>query len=149
MQDFKQVELKENLKDMIKNIFDTDIALSGGWGYSKKDATILYDIVDISKNQFQHNLAHMRVYLEMNILQPKENRYSSISVLEKHREDVENFEIVTYEIKAMLESDYNNFIKEYKENYGKDDFDMSAHFQRRKDATLTREIEYWFDLAKI
>ena len=46
----------------------------------------------------------------------------------------------------MKERDYKIFIAEYKEKNGEADFDMSQHFQRRKEATLTREVIYWFEV---
>ncbi|HFD14222.1 MAG TPA: hypothetical protein ENJ34_02860, partial [Epsilonproteobacteria bacterium] len=57
------------------------------------------------------------------------------------------YDKVTYEITAMKESIYTEFIKEYKEEYGKTTFDLNAHFKRRKEATLHREVTHWFSLS--
>ena len=55
----------------------------------------------------------------------------------------------TYEITGIKEDLYNIFIKEYKEGYGKEDFDMSDHFKKRKDATLIREVVYYFEVSAL
>ncbi len=57
---------------------------------------------------------------------------------------VGELEKVSYEVSAMKESDYASFIQEYKDNFEKSDFDMEGHFKRRKEATLKREIVYFF-----
>jgi len=49
----------------------------------------------------------------------------------------------------MKETIYANFINEYKENYGKKDFDLTAHFKAREAATLTREVTQWFETTKL
>jgi hypothetical protein len=49
----------------------------------------------------------------------------------------------------MQESTYNQFINEYKENYGKEDFDLEVHFNKRKATTLIREVIHWFEVHKV
>jgi len=143
---FKEVVLKEDLKMTIKRIFDLDLDIDGGCGYTKESATVL------KKNDPQlikiiFNLAHMRAYIEMNLMQEKSTRYGSINLIEKERKEEGDFLKITYEVSAMLESDYANFIDEYKQNYEKEGFDLEDHFNRRKKATLTRNIEYWYQLV--
>ncbi|SFZ98180.1 hypothetical protein MNB_SV-5-737 [hydrothermal vent metagenome] len=89
----------------------------------------------------------------MNMTQDKEDRYGSINVNETSREQVKEdvyiYEKVTYVITAMKEDIYAEFIDEYKEKYGKDDFDLDEHFRKRKEATLTRTITYWFEVSSV
>jgi len=149
---FKHISSNEPLKEVIKAAFDTDLPVSGGWGYDCSSATVLENDSDAMQlSQLQHMLASMRAYLEMNMTLPEEERYGSINLNEKKRETIEKegrvFHKVDYEISAMKESEYAKFIDEYKEGYGKDSFDMEAHFQRRKEATLIRQEPYWFEVT--
>jgi len=146
MDQFPILSHEDNLSDMIERVYETRLDVAGGWGYAREEATRLNPL-PVSRAQLQHNLAHMRVYLEMNITQTEATRYSGIDLVETARETLGKFECVTYRVTGILEKQYNDFIQEYKEGYGKEDFDISGHFARRKAATLTREIEYWFDLS--
>jgi hypothetical protein len=89
----------------------------------------------------------------MNITQETENRYGGINANEKAREENKSdtgiFHKVTYEITGIKEDLYNAFIKEYKEGYGKEAFDLNAHFQHRKEATLTRKVIHYFEVSHI
>jgi hypothetical protein len=48
----------------------------------------------------------------------------------------------------MKEDLYKTFIKEYKEGY-ENGLDLSEHFKRREEATLTREVVYYFEVGNI
>jgi hypothetical protein len=89
----------------------------------------------------------------MNITQEQVNRYGAINANEKSREESKSedgiFNKVTYTITAMQEDLYNAFIKEYKEGYGKEDFDLNDHFKRREEATLTREVVHYFEVSTV
>ena len=153
MSQFPQLSADEPIKDIIKAAFDADLPLDGGWGYTQSMATkIISNPNNIPLPQLEHMIASMRAYLEMNMTQPKEDRYGSINLNEKNRETVEKerklYHHITYEISAMKEDTYAAFIDEYKEGYGKDTFDMEEHFKKRKKATLVRIEPYWFEIGK-
>ena len=145
---FKQIKSDGNIKKLIKSAFDTDLAVSGDWGYTKELATLIEDINDIQHQQLEHMLASMRTYLEMNMTQKEEDRYGSINInevaREQYNENSSTYDKVTYEITAIKEDTYATFINEYKEGYGNASFDLNSHFQRRKEATLTRTETFWF-----
>jgi len=154
MPQFTQIPSEENIRDVIKYAFDTELPVSGGWGYSKNEATIFESNEEnLPLRQLEHMLASMRAYLEMNMTLEKDERYGSINLNELSRETVKEdgniYDKVRYEISAMKETVYADFIEEYKEGYGKEDFDLERHFSRRKEATLTRVVTHWFDISKI
>jgi len=154
MQTFQEIPNDTAIHEVIRAAFDTDIDVTGGWGYTKEGATCLNaNPQNLPITQLEHMLSSMRAYLEMNMTLPEEKRYGSINVNERAREEVcENsrvFHHITYEVTGMKESDYAAFIDEYKEGYGKEGFDMESHFIRRKEATLTRTVSYWFDVTQI
>jgi len=149
MVSFQSLDHTDDLKKILHTAFDSDLPVSGSWGYTQEDATVIKPS-DIPLNQIQHVFASMRAYVEMNMTLPEEERYGSINVNEQKREalvvDGKSYQKVSYEITAMKESLYKQFIKEYKEGYGKASFDLNAHFNQRKEATLTREVTHWFEI---
>ncbi len=154
MTTFKQLQENLNIHELIKSTFDVDLALAGNWGYTKENATIIEALSEnMTLLQLEHMITSIRAHLEMNITQEQENRYGAINANERAREEERSeegvFNKVTYEITAIKEDLYNAFIKEYKEGYGKEDFDIKNHFIRRKEATLTREVIHYFEVGCI
>ena len=151
---FKKLQDEKNIKDLIKSIFDADLDLSGGWGYAQENATVINALPKgMPLNQLQHMVTSIRAHLEMNITQEQENRYGGINANERAREESKNdkgiFNKVSYEITAMKEDLYTVFIKEYKENYGKENFDLDEHFKRRTNVTLTQEVIHYFEVSQL
>ena len=154
MTTFKKLQENTDIHELIKSTFDADLALSGGWGYTKETATIIEALPEgMSLPQLEHMVTTIRAHLEMNITQEKENRYGAINANEREREESSSdesvFNKVTYEVTGIKEALFNAFIKEYKEGYGKEDFDLNAHFKRRQEATLTREVVHYFEVGAI
>ena len=152
MSTFAQLQCDDDLKQIIKAAFDTDLDIKGSWGYTQETATtILSSPAPLA--QFEHMFASMRAYVEMNMTREKEDRYGSINLNEIAREqvilDAQIYDKVTYKITAMKEDIYATFIAEYKEGYGKEEFDISKHFKQREEATLTREVTHWYEVSQV
>jgi len=150
---FEALKDNNDIQELIKSTFDMDLAIFGGWGYTQDDATIIEALSEgMPLKQLQHMLTSIRAHLEMNITQTPENRYGGINANERSREEHKIqkniYDEVHYEITAMKEDLYTAFIKEYKAGYGNETFDLSEHFQRRKEATLTREIVHYFEVSR-
>jgi len=143
MSTFPPISSDDPIQEVIKQVFDMDLDIDGGWGYTQNNPIISHTRT-IPFTQLQHTLASMRTHLEMSMTQPAEQRYGGINLTELTRETKNNIDKVIYRVTAMLESDYANFIAAYKEGYGTEAFDMEAHFKARKDATLERTIIVWF-----
>lgn len=142
---FQEIEVEGNLQELVKVAFNADLKLDGAWGYTQVLATIIKSQNEGSLEQIEFTLATMRAYLEMNMTLSDEERYSAINLQELSREKIDtNYDKVKYEISAIKETEYKQFIAEYKENSGNPSFDMSSHFARRKEATLKREVVHWF-----
>ena len=148
---FKKIEIdsKESMRELVKMAFQTDLVISGAWGYSKELSTVLEDITPNTKVQIQFTLATMRAYLEMNMTLGENERYAAINLNEIQRKLEGSYEKVSYEISAIKELEYNAFITEYKENLEKKTFDINEHFSKRKEATLKREVIYWFKIKEL
>lgn len=142
---FKEIAVENNLQELVKVAFNSDLKLDGAWGYTQALATVIREGNSGSLAQIEFTLATMRAYLEMNMTLEEAERYGAINLQELSRERVDDgYDKVDYEISAIKELEYKAFIKEYKENLEKPDFDMSEHFARRKSATLKRKVLHWF-----
>jgi predicted small secreted protein len=151
MPQFETLKSENNLKEILKSAFDANLDITGSWGYSKELSTIIHS-TDNPLPQFEHMFASMRAYIEMSMTREETSRYGSINLNEIARErlTLDNlvYDKVSYKISAIKESIYNTFIKEYKESYGQKDFDIAAHFKRREEATLSREVTHWFEITQ-
>jgi len=152
MPQFQILASNNDLKEILKSAFDAELDIAGDWGYTQETATILHD-TSIPLSQIEHMFASMRAYVEMNMTLEESQRYGSINLNERFREEYQSenkhYHKVTYEITAMIEKVYASFINAYKEGYGKADFDMTKHFKDRKEATLTREVIHYFDVSAV
>ena len=150
---FKEIPATDPISDVIRSVFDLSIPVEGGWGYTIDTALKLLSPLPAPLTQTEYTLASMRTHIEMHMTLPDDQRYGGINLNELSREEkvIENryYDIVSYEVTAMRESDYARFIEAYKEGYGKDDFDISAHFEARKAATLSRKITLYFDTTDL
>ena len=152
MATFEKLQKPHSIHELIKSTFDADLALSGDWGYTKEKATIIESIPEgMTLSQLEHMVTSIRAHLEMNITQEQENRYAGINANERARKESRReeavFNKVTYELTAIKEDLFNAFIKEYKEGYGKEAFDLNEHFKRRQEATLAREVVHYFEVS--
>ena len=149
MASFQKLKTDGKLKDIIKSAFDTTLSVDGGWGYDKESSTLI-ELSDQPIEQLEHLIASMRTYIEMNMTLGKEDRYGGINLneieREEHHDGTKHYHVVKYSISAMKELIYNEFVNEYKENYGKESFDLSEYFERRRGATLKRTETYWFEI---
>jgi len=152
MSSFTKLKCDNDLKQIIKAAFDTELDIGGSWGYTKETSTTILSS-NVPLAQFEHMFASMRAYVEMNMTLEKEKRYGSINLNEISRDsiEIENifYDKVIYEIRAINENIYAAFINEYKEGYGKDGFNIEEHFKKRKEVTLKREVTHWFEISSI
>jgi len=148
MPQFEPINSSDPISDIIKSAFDMKVDLSGAWGYTQESATIIHSTNNLPIEQFEHTLATMRAYIEMNMTLNEAERYGSINPNETHREEIvlnnKTYHKVSYEVTGMKEDIYADFINQYKKGYGTPEFDMSKHFEERKAATLHRNVTHWF-----
>ncbi|PID47841.1 MAG: hypothetical protein CR967_02970 [Proteobacteria bacterium] len=140
---FVKIQDNKNIKQSIKDTFNVDLDVSGGWGYDKSSALIVHSL-NVKDEQFYQLFASIRATIELNILKEKEDKYAGINPSIKSILKEENHTKVIFHITAIKQNTYNELIKEYKQGYGKKDFDIQAHFEKRKKATLKLEMTCWF-----
>jgi len=149
---FNELQAEDNLSAFINAVFNIEFPLSGDWGYTQEQATVIEELPEgMSLNQLEHTLAMMRAQIEMSLTQEESNRYSGINVNEKKRESITKgtdiFDKVTYEVAGMREEEYKTFVQEYKDGYESNELDLKDHFKRRKEATLKRDVIHWFKIS--
>ena len=154
MTTFKQLQENTNIHELIHATFDVNLPISGKWGYTKTSPTVIEALPEgMTIIQLEHMLTSIRAHLEMNITQEKTYRYAGINTNEIAREQNKDtkdiIDKVIYKITAIQETLYNTFIKEYKDGYGEEAFDLSAHFKKREESTLIRNITHYFQINKL
>lgn len=144
---FEQITPVDDMAKVIEEAFGVKLDISGGWGYDNKSAVKIHSL-EMPIDQFFHTFAAIRANIEMNLTLQEDERYGGINVhfIDGQQSEIENkmYDHITFKVSAMNEKIYADFIKEYKDNYGKKEFDLADHFKRRKEATLIREVECWF-----
>jgi hypothetical protein len=146
--EFKQLPAVDDIAGVIEDVFGVKLDISGGWGYDNNSAVIVNSL-DIPIDQFLYMFSQMRANIEMNMTLDESNRYGGINTnfVDGQQIEIEDkvYDMITFEITAMKESIYADFIQEYKDNYGKNkDFDMSDHFKRREANTIKLQSDFWF-----
>ncbi len=145
----KKIEPVENMAELILEVFNVKLDISGGWGYDNKKPVVVNSL-DIPIDQFLNLFASLRANIEMNLTLEKDDRYGGINVyfLDGEQFSIENktYDHIKFEITAMKEKDYAKVIQEYKDNYGKNEsFDMDEHFKKRKELTIKQVSDFWFE----
>ncbi len=148
MSDFKKIDRVGSTKNIIKDVFGVELDISGGWGYNAS-TSISINSLSMPLEQFLNLFTTIRANIEMNLSLEKDKRYAGIKVTIKNRSKIEvddiTYDVIETQIKAMKEDIYSKFIKEYKEKYGEEGFDLNEYFNRREENTTTRVVEFWFN----
>ena len=146
---FENLPAVDDISGLIKDIFAVELDISGGWGYNNTSALEVKNL-DIPVEQFFQMFASMRANIEMNLTLEEDTRYGGINLsqLEHKTIELENkeYQVLTFKITAIREKEYNNFIQEYKDNFGKKEFDLDKHFKQRESSTIKIESDFWFIL---
>lgn len=144
---FEKLPPVDDIAGVLEDIFSVKLDVTGSWGYDNNSA-LEVNSLDIPIDQFLHTFASMRANIEMNLTLDEQNRYAGINVtqVESKEFEIENkkYDLVTFKISAIKEKEYNDFIQEYKDNYGKEDFDLKKHFDNRAKATIEIQSDFWF-----
>lgn len=146
---FGTIDPVDNIQKVIQEVFGVNLDIQGDWGYEPNRAVIVRSL-NMPIDQFLHMFATIRANIEMNMTIEDENeRYGGIKVnfIDGKQIEIENktYDMITFEITAMKEKTYADFIQEYKDNYGKNkDFDLNDHFERRIENTISVQADFWF-----
>lgn len=147
---FGTIDRVENMQEVIQEVFGINLDIEGDWGYNPNRSVIVRSL-DMPIDQFLHMFVTIRANIEMNMtIEDEKERYGGIKVnfIDGKQIELENktYDMITFEINAMKESVYADFIQEYKDNYGKNkNFDLDDHFKRRAKNTISIQADFWFE----
>lgn len=155
-----RIEPKYNARDDLIEFFDVDLPIEGGWGYEMADAVIINKKhPSVNPNMPFYGVGHERtfaihrLYIELIIMRPKDDRYAGIEWHKGMQRVVESdgrsFDHIQGKATALRASDWD-MLKERWEapnGYGSDGFDEQSHHQLHNKLTQTFECEYWFDIT--
>ncbi|MEA2016879.1 MAG: hypothetical protein U9N59_00405 [Campylobacterota bacterium] len=150
---FSKIKSTDSIKSIIKSISDIDLDVEGLWGYDIDSSTIINSYGKFLAKDFESLLCSLRSHIQMSMTLSEEERYTSISANEILRDRItkngKTYDKVTYMINATKELEFKNFIKEYKENHGDENFDLTEHFKQRENCKINIEEVYWFDITNL
>lgn len=128
--------------------------VSGGWGYSKKDACIIELDNESDGVAFEYKFMEYRAYEELIVFRPRYSRYSGIhtevqmqTLLE---EDGKFYDKVECTVSALRDADYELLKADWNKHHGyKDDPEgLEKHNEMRQKMLLSYKTEFWFDITR-
>ena len=162
-----QITTQESPRKVISALFkslDTELPISGGWGYSKQDAVVI-DKNDpvVPKDQHFDGLGierifvEKRIYTELIISRPPNLQYAGIEwklIKQALRSDNDRkFDFMTYNVTAFARPDWEELKKEWEgilENAESSE-DLKSKFEehskKRESKMQSYTAEYWFDIT--
>ena len=139
---------------------DDELPITGGWGYTQADAVIIdkNDPVVIEGLPFdgvgiEYIFVEKRIYEELIIFKLLGEPYAGIRwhLIEQNLESPngKHYDILSYEVTAFSESDFNELKDEFESNnFFKDSPNgLQAHNEKRARKMISFTTEYWFDIT--
>lgn len=147
-------------RTLIFKIFEEELPIRGGWGYSKEDAVVI-DKHDPSVNPrlpfhgvgIERQFVLNRLQLELITALPQEESYADIKweLIRQsvHQDGGRTFDCLRCEAFALRYLDWLALKDEWEgpNGYGSKGFDEETHFKKRRDLTFRFECEYWFEIT--
>ncbi len=109
-QNFKMLQEVEDIKTIIKDTFELELDVQGGWGYDNNTALKVNSLNSMNLEQFVHTFATIRAILEMNLTCNKDEKYAGINATfeESKKFEINNktYDVLSFKITAMNEKLY-------------------------------------------
>jgi hypothetical protein len=137
-----------------------ELPISGGWGYTKKDACIIDKtdpVVDptipFNGVGLEYIFVEKRIYEEMIIFRPVGEKFSGIDWKLLKQQLIHDggraFDNLVFEINAFKDNDWNELKAKFEgpKGYGSSNFDSDAHEKKRQEKIIRFTREFWFDVT--
>jgi hypothetical protein len=137
-----------------------ELPIRGGWGYSMEDAVIIdkndpivFKVLPFNGITIEHIFVEKRIYCELIVYQPKDDRYSGINwkpILQELREiNDKHYDVLTFDVTALHDKDFAMMkaVWEGPNGYGSQGFDQKEHFKKHAALEIHYVAEYWFDIT--
>ena len=144
----------------LKNSFDLDLPISGGWGYSIEDCVII-DKTDPKVDQslpfdgtkVEQTFIEKRIYAELIVFRQRGDALSGInwkqtSQLMKEIDD-RKFDVINLRVSAFTDRDWEFLKADWESNnsYADNEEGKERHLRERQLRTCFYDTQYWFDIT--
>lgn len=136
------------------------LPVRGGWGYTQESAVIIDRNDPIVDQQepfngvaIEHVFVEKRIYEELIVQRPEEDRFSGISwELQKQilvTEDNRKFDVLEFEVTAFRDADWERLKADWEgpSGFQSPEFDEAAHFSLRETLQIRYVATFWFDIT--
>ena len=146
----------------LKNAFNLELPISGGWGYSKndpviidKDDPIVTPSIPFDYVGFEYAFVEKRIYAELIVFRESADRFSGIDwkllkstlmVISKRK-----YEVLDFMVSGFLDKDFESFKEDWEINNGYEDDEKgrAKHLKSRDKKMYYYESQYWFDITSL
>jgi hypothetical protein len=149
-----------NPRQFIKESFELDLPIQGGWGYSKDDCVVI-DMNDSTENEavpfngirIEKVFVEKRIYTELIVLAQDEDILIGIEwdlqAQKLWKDDGKSFEILTYMVSGFHKNDWIQLKAEYEaiKGVGLTSLAKEAYRCKRNDLMVRCIQEFWFDIT--
>lgn len=158
-----KIRLQETPREIIVDFCVSksgELPINGGWGYTKDDAVVIdkEDPVVLKGIPFdgvgiEYIFVEERIYEELIRYESEDGKYS---VIEWHIigqslifDDERKYDVLSYEVTAIPESDWDTLKTEWESNteLQGSDSEMRAHIKKNNIKKITYSTECWFDIT--
>lgn len=154
----KNIGEKYSLKQVIFEDFKKDLSITGGWGYSFKDAIIVENNnYEADRNTtsdaigIEYYIVEKRLYEELIIFRQPPNQYSDINwklqIQKLYSEQDKKYDYLQFEVNCFKESDWEKLKAEYESGRTNPTFNKMEHEKHREELMCHFVTEYYFDIT--
>lgn len=158
MSNNKLIDFDKTTREVIFDVYQKDLPISGGWGFTKEDAVIInrYDstvnqILPFDGIGLELWFARHRAYIQLITQRDTNDRYSGIELNNKRQELITDntgtYDKVIYDVSAFKDADFDELKEEWESNNYDGSFDIEAHNKKRQSLLVHFEMEYWFEIS--
>jgi hypothetical protein len=137
-----------------------ELPIRGGWGYTIEDAVVIdkndpvvFKAIPFDGVGLEYAFVEKRIYEELIIFRPKEDRFSGIKWKCLKQEltwhNGRAYDVLTFEVTAFPDKDWSELKAEWESpsGYGSEGFEVDAHMRRKDSRMILYVTEYWFDIT--
>jgi len=155
------ISSEESPKEILLSDFKSlvEMPIKGGWGYTLDDAVIIDKSDSVIPEMpfdgvgYEYVFVEKRIYEELIIFQPKNERYSGIkwNLLKQkviNRND-RQYDVLTFEVTAIPDKDWEELKTEWKgiNRNNSPEFDIDVHMKKKDSLTIRYVTDYWFEIT--
>ena len=144
----------------LKNSFDLDLPISGGWGYSIEDCVII-DKTDptvdpklpFDGTKVEQTFIEKRIHAELIDFreQGDELAWSNRTLITQLMKEIDNrkFDVMHFRVSAITERDWHFLKADWESNnsYADNEEGKERHMRERQLRACFYETQYWFDIT--